>query len=76
MNQTQKIEQLGYDVYDKIGKPVNENVVRAMLESMSIRTIDAKQDYGINDLQDLAKLVYNQITSPSFLASLIIFKCP
>lgn len=67
MNQTQKIEQLGYDVYDKIGKPVNENVVRAMLESMSIRTIDAKQDYGINDLQDLAKLVYNQITSPSFL---------
>ena len=67
MTRTQKIEQLGYDVYDKLGKPVNVNVVRAMLESMSIRAIDAKQDYGIDDLQELAQLVYDQITNPRFL---------
>tara|TARA_R110001592_G_scaffold10105_5_gene52699 strand:+ start:3728 stop:5338 length:1611 start_codon:yes stop_codon:yes gene_type:complete len=62
-----KIEQLGLDVYDKVGKPVNVNVVRAMLESMSIRAIDAKTDYGVPDLQDLAKMVYTQITNPDFL---------
>lgn len=63
-----KIEQLGLDVYDKIGKPVNVNVVRAMLESMSIRAVDAKTDYGVVDLQDLAKMVYAQITNPAFIA--------
>lgn len=67
MTNEQKIEQLGFDVYDKLGKPVNVNVVRAMLESMSIRAIDAKQDYGIDDLQDLAKLVFTQINNPEFL---------
>lgn len=67
MTNSQKIEQLGYDVYDKIGKPVNVNVVRAMLESMSIRTIDAQQEYGVDELQDLAKMVYAQISSPEFL---------
>jgi len=67
MTNTQKIEQLGFDVYEKLGKPVNVNVVRAMLESMSIRAIDARQDYGVDDLQDLAKMVYAQITTPEFL---------
>lgn len=67
MTNGQKIEQLGFEVYDKIGKPVNVNVVRAMLESMSIRAIDAKQDYGIDDLQDLAKMVHAQITAEDFL---------
>ncbi len=63
----QKIEQLGFDVYDTIGKPVNVNVVRAILESMSIRTIDAQQDYKVESLQELAIKVYGQITSPAFL---------
>lgn len=67
MTNTQKIEQLGFDVYDKLGKPVNVNVVRAMLESMSIRAVDAKQEYGIDDLQELAKMVFAQITNPQFL---------
>lgn len=67
MVEVQKIKQLGFDVYDKIGKPVNVNVVRAMLESMSIRKVDASQDYGIDDLQELAKMVYSQITDPKFL---------
>ena len=65
----QKIEELGLSVYDKLGKPVNVNVVRAMLESMSIRAIDAKEDYGIDDLQELAKIVYAQIVNPEFLAA-------
>ena len=65
----QKIEELGLSVYDKLGKPVNVNVVRAMLESMSIRAIDAKEDYGIDDLQELAKIVYAQIVNQEFLAA-------
>ncbi|HEY9117252.1 MAG TPA: hypothetical protein VIN11_05465, partial [Roseivirga sp.] len=67
MSSEQKIEQLGLDVYEKLGKPVNVNVVRAMLESMSIRTIDAQQEYGIDDLQDLAKVIFAQISDPIFL---------
>lgn len=62
-----KIAQLGLDVYAKIGKPVNVNVVRAMLESMSIRIVDAQADYGMENLQELAKLVYSQITAAEFL---------
>ncbi|WP_421978256.1 hypothetical protein [Roseivirga seohaensis] len=64
-----KIERLGLDVYDKVGKPVNVNVVRAMLESMSIRAVDAKTDYGVDDLQELARMVFSQITSADFLAA-------
>ena len=63
----EKIEQLGLEVYEKLGKPVNANVVRAMLESMSIRSIDAEEDYGISDLQELAQRIYVQITAASFL---------
>uniref|UniRef100_UPI004048CF66 hypothetical protein n=1 Tax=Roseivirga sp. TaxID=1964215 RepID=UPI004048CF66 len=66
-NNSVKIEQLGMDVYAKIGKPVNVNVVRAMLESMSIRIVDAQVDYGMENLQELAKLVYSQITDSEFL---------
>lgn len=62
-----QISVLSMEVYDKLGKPVNVNVVRAMLESMSIRNIDAVQDYKVNDLQELARLVYANITAESFL---------
>ena len=67
MSNEQKIANLGYEVYEKVGKPVNVNVVRATLESMSIRAIDAEHDFGIPDLQDLAKIVFKQITSSAFL---------
>jgi hypothetical protein len=66
-NYSLKIEQLGLDVYSKIGKPINVNVVRAMLESMSIRIIDAQSDYGMENLQALAQEVFSKITNAEFL---------
>lgn len=64
-----KLKKLDLEVYDKIGKPVNVNVVRATLESMSIRIIDAQEDYGFENLQELAKSVYKNITTTAFLAA-------
>lgn len=62
-----QLSTLSQDVYEKLGKPVNVNVVRAMLESMSIRNIDAKQDYHVEDLQELAELVFAYVTDREFL---------
>lgn len=62
------IEDLVASVYEQLGKPVNERVVRAMLESMSIRNEDAIQDYQVKGLAELTTIVFSQLTNKDFLA--------
>jgi len=67
LNSYKTIQALSLEVYEKLGKPINVRVVRAMLESMSIRDIDAKQEYEAEDLNGLSSTIFAQITSRQFL---------
>jgi hypothetical protein len=67
LNSYKTIQALSLEVYEKLGRPINVRVVRAMLESMSIRDIDAKQEYEAEDLNGLSSTIFAQITSRQFL---------
>lgn len=62
-NFDKNIAQLISDVKDKVGNPVNELVVLATLESFGIRNVDAKTDYGMDSIKDLASHVYKTVKS-------------
>lgn len=48
-------------VYKLIGNPISSWAVAATIESLGIRDIDAKTDYGHEDVFDLADYVYEQV---------------
>ncbi len=48
---------------DKIGKPVSSQVVAATIESLGIREVDTMADYGFLSIQDLADLVFYELTT-------------
>lgn len=48
-------------VYKLIGNPISSWAVAATIESLGIRDIDAKTDYGYEDVFDLAEYVYEEV---------------
>ncbi|PIE48613.1 MAG: hypothetical protein CSA39_06855 [Flavobacteriales bacterium] len=50
-------------IIDRVGNPVNENVIVSTIESLGIRNKDTQNDYGINSIFELAKEIYNRIKS-------------
>lgn len=48
-------------VYELIGNPISSWAVAATIESLGIRDIDAKTDYGYEDVFDLAEYVYEEV---------------
>lgn len=62
-NQNENIINLINNVKDKIGKPVNSRVVAATIESLGIRDIDAKTDFGVPNIQDLSVYIFRNLTS-------------
>ena len=51
---------------DKIGKPVSSQVVAATIESLGIREIDTMADFGFSSIQDLADLVFYELTTDPY----------
>lgn len=62
-NQNENIKSLILDIRDKVGKPVSNRVVVAAIESLGIRDIDTKADFGMHSIYDLADLVYYELTT-------------
>lgn len=56
-----RIEVLITSIKEKIGFPVNQLVVQAIIESFGIRNVDVKTDYGKNSIKELASYVYDQL---------------
>lgn len=67
MTEPSPFDKLALDVYEMIGVPINTNVVRATLESMSIRNSDASNTYGSADLQALSHKLFVAMTDESFV---------
>lgn len=62
LNQHKKnTEELINSIKERIGFPVNQLVVQAVIESFGVRNIDVKTDYGKNSIIDLASYIYNQL---------------
>ncbi|RZJ67355.1 MAG: hypothetical protein EOO50_06320 [Flavobacterium sp.] len=61
--QNENIKSLIVDIRDKVGKPVSNRVVVAAIESLGIRDIDTKSDFGMPSIYDLADLVYYELTT-------------
>jgi len=62
-NHYKNIKSLIENTKDKIGKPVSSQVVAATIESFGIREKDTMQDFGFLSIQDLADLVYYELTT-------------
>lgn len=62
-NHYKNIKSLIENTKDKIGKPVSSHVVAATIESFGIREKDTMQDFGFLSIQDLADLVYYELTT-------------
>ncbi len=67
MSDKSTFDRLVDDVYAQVGRPVNAQVVRALLESMSIRDLDAQRDFNATDLQSLATDLYQRISDETYL---------
>ena len=62
-NHYTNIKSLIENTRDKIGKPVSSQVVAATIESLGIREKDTVHDFGFLSIQDLADLVYYELTT-------------
>ncbi len=67
-NHYTNIKSLIENTKDKIGKPVSSQVVAATIESLGIREKDTMADYGFTSIQDLADLVYYELTTDRYYA--------
>ena len=59
--QVPTFEELTQDVRRLVGRPINKDAVAATLESMGMRHRDAKTDYGVASLFELADRIYDTI---------------
>jgi len=59
------IKQLKNDLKEKIGLPVNLNVVIATIESFGIREIDVQADYNVSSIEELAIILFNELIEGS-----------
>jgi len=62
-NHYRNIKSLIESTKDKIGKPVSSQVVAATIESLGIREKDTMSDFGFTSIQDLADLVFYELTT-------------
>ncbi|HMI07913.1 MAG TPA: hypothetical protein VK528_10235 [Flavobacterium sp.] len=62
-NHYKNIKSLIENTKDKIGKPVSSQVVAATIESFGIREKDTEHDFGFLSIEDLADLVYYELTT-------------
>lgn len=54
-------EQLVDTVYEQVGNPISIWAVAATIESLGIRDVDARNDFGYNSVFDLAEDVYGKL---------------
>ncbi|MBO6586490.1 MAG: hypothetical protein JJ953_10325 [Gracilimonas sp.] len=55
------VQDITERVYDLIGNPISKWAVAATIESLGVRNVDAKTDYGYDSVFDLGNEVYNRI---------------
>lgn len=63
MNYIENLNQLTDEIGNKIGKPVNLQVVVAAIESMGVRAKDVKTDFGFVSINGLATAVFETLTN-------------
>jgi Na+-driven multidrug efflux pump len=61
VSEAEAVSQITESVYDLIGNPISKWAVAATIESLGVRDIDAKTDYGFDSVFDLADDVYTRI---------------
>lgn len=69
MDSQKAIEALAAIIIKRNGKPVNENVVRATIESLGIRDVDVANTYQVPDIKTLATIIFEQLDAPAFRQS-------
>ncbi|WP_428236829.1 hypothetical protein [Gracilimonas sp.] len=55
------VQDITERVYELIGNPISKWAVAATIESLGVRNVDAKTDYGYDSVFDLGNEVYNRI---------------
>ena len=55
------VDKITDSVYDLVGNPISMWAVAATIESLGVRDVDAKTDYGYDTVFDLADEVYKRI---------------
>ena len=65
-NHFTNIKSLIEKTKDKIGKPVSSDVVAATIESLGIREKDTMSDYGFGSIDELAELVFYELTTDAY----------
>lgn len=65
-NHFTNVKSLIEKIRDKIGKPVSSQVVEATIESLGIRQKDTKSDFGFNSIEELAELVFHELTTDKY----------
>ena len=65
-HQQERLYQLIEAVKLRNGKPVNARVVSATIESLGIRDVDIKEDYGFTSIPELGLHIFNLLNTPEF----------
>lgn len=65
-NPSLNLEDLIHQIKDLNGKPVNKFAVAATIESLGIRDVDVKEDYGYSSILDLAIYIFELLDSPTY----------
>ena len=65
-NPSLNLEDLIQQIKDLNGKPVNKFAVAATIESLGIRDVDVKEDYGYSSILDLAIYIFELLDSPAY----------
>lgn len=55
------VQDITERVYELIGNPISKWAVAATIESLGVRNVDTKTDYGYDSVFDLGNEVYNRI---------------
>ncbi len=58
--QNQNIQTISEQIQERIGQPVNGNVIQAMIESFGIREVDVWEDFGFQSIKELAACVHQK----------------
>jgi hypothetical protein len=66
-SQGQRLHELMTSVKLRNGKPVNVHVVYATIESLGIREVDIKEDYGFNSTMHLARKIFDKLNTPELV---------
>jgi hypothetical protein len=61
LTQEEAVDQITEQVYELVGNPISKWAVAATIESLGVRDVDAKSDFGFETVFDLAELVYTRI---------------